>query len=165
MKAYMTNGTVDFLKKLDDQHPAVNFHLMSSNAGGLAYYEDHKKNIFSSGRAYEVLIQKGAIQTEGYVVMNNIPVTDDGRAAFEDRFKQRQNDVDMMPGFQAVRFLKPDKGNTYVVVTQWASAQDFENWKNSEEFKKSHQGQGTKPPAYFADRPFITTYHMLNREE
>ncbi|UJL47583.1 antibiotic biosynthesis monooxygenase [Virgibacillus sp. NKC19-16] len=165
MKAFMTIGTIDFLQKLAAKHEDIHFHLMNSSEGSLAYYEDEPKNIFSSGRAYEVVIQSGLLEEEGYVVMNNIPVTDDGRAIFEERFKDRQNAVDKLPGFQAFRFLRPTKGDTYVVLTQWRSKADFENWKNSEAFKKAHKGTSTKPPAYFPNKPFITTYHMHDPEE
>lgn len=165
MKAFMTIGTKEFLQKLAAKHEKIHFYLMNSNEGSLAYYENESKNIFSSGKEYEVVIQSGFMEEEGYVVMNNIPVLDDGKAIFEERFKNRQNVADKMPGFQAFRFLRPTKGNTYVVLTQWRSVEDFENWKNSEAFKKAHQGQGTKPPAYFPDKPFITTYHMLDPEE
>ncbi|WP_449354101.1 antibiotic biosynthesis monooxygenase family protein [Virgibacillus natechei] len=165
MKAYMTIGTTDFLQKIAAKHQDIHFHLMNSNEGSLAYYEDESKNIFSSGKGYEIVIQNGHIEEEGYVVMNNIPVTEDGGSSFEERFKNRQNATDKMPGFQAFRFLRPLKGNTYVVLTQWRSEEDFENWKNSDAFKKAHQGQGTKPPAYFPDKPFITTYHMHDSEK
>src|SRR5699024_11640956 len=126
---------------------------------------DKARNVFSSGRAYEVLITKGKIQEEGYIVMNNIPVTDEGQPIFEDRFKQRQDEVDAMPGFQAFRLLRPLEGNTYVVFTQWASEQDFTNWKNYDQFKESQKGQATKPPTYFADSHFITSYHMIYQDE
>lgn len=165
MKAFMTNGTLDVLKSIAKKHPDIDFYCMNSDTSSLAYYEDKVKNVFSTGRAYEVLITKGNIQEEGYIVMNNIPVTDEGQPIFEDRFKQRQDEVDSMPGFQAFRLLRPLEGNTYVVFTQWASEQDFTNWKNSDQFKESHKGQATKPPAYFADRPFITSYHMIDQEE
>jgi len=165
LKAYMTNGTTEFLMKIREKHPAIQFHLMTSSNGALAYYEGEKKKVFSAGREYEALIQTGTLKEDGYVVMNNIPVTDDGRAPFEERFKNRKNAVDNMPGFQAFRFLRPKKGNTYVVMTQWRSAADFETWKESEQFKKAHKDQATKPPAYFADRPFITAYHMLQEDE
>lgn len=165
MKAFMTNGTVDFLEKLEKKHSAIDFFLMTNNSGALAYYESDGKTVFSAGRNYEIVIQSGSIQKEGYVIMNNIPVTEDGRAPFEDRFRKRENEMDMMPGFQAFRLLRPVKGNTYVVFTQWASVQDFENWKNSEHFKIAHKGQAAKPPAYAADRPFLTEYHMLKQDE
>lgn len=161
----MTIGTLDLLKSIDKKHPETDFYYMNSATSTMAYYEGEGKTIFASGREYEVLITKGQIKEEGFIVMNNIPVTDEGQPVFEDRFKQRQNEVDSMPGFQAFRLLRPTTGNTYVVFTQWASEQDFKAWKNSEQFTKAHKGQGTKPPAYFADRPFITSYHMIDPEE
>lgn len=165
MKAFMTNGTIDFLEKLEEKHSDIDLFLMTSNTGALAYYESEGKNIFQSGRAYEIVIESGRIQENGYVVMNNIPVTEDGRAPFEDRFKKRESEMDMMPGFQGFRLLRPVKGNTYVVFTQWTSVQDYENWKNSDHFKKAHKGKATKPPAYAADRPFLTEYHMLKKDD
>ncbi|MFC4559169.1 antibiotic biosynthesis monooxygenase family protein [Virgibacillus kekensis] len=165
MNAYMTNGTFDFLKKIDDEHPEVDFYYMSGENSTLVYYESDGKSVFSSGRGYELVINNGDMKQSGYVVMNNIPVTDDGAPVFEDRFKKRQQNVDTMPGFQAFRLLRPKKGNTYVVLTQWASEKDFENWKNSDQFSKAHKDGGTKPPAYFADRPFVTTYRMVNPED
>src|SRR5690625_4718669 len=93
MKAFMTNGTLDVLKSIAKKHPDIDFYYMNSDTSSLAYYEDKARNVFSSGRAYEVLITKGEIQEEGYIVMNNIPVTDEGQPIFEDRFKQRQDEV------------------------------------------------------------------------
>lgn len=165
MKAYMTNGTVDFLLKLNDQHPNLHFHLMTSPSSTLAYYEGNVKNVFVSGRAYDVLIHTGELQEDGFVVMNNIPVTEEGRPVFEERFKKRQHAVDAMPGFQAFRLLKPHKGNTYIVFTQWRRKVDYENWKNSEQFSEAHKKSSVKPPAYFADRPFLMSYHMYNSDE
>ncbi|WP_404458719.1 antibiotic biosynthesis monooxygenase family protein [Oceanobacillus kapialis] len=164
MNAYMTNGTIDFLLKLEEKHKDIDFYFMTSNSGALAYYEGNGKSIFNAGRDYDILLEKGAISEDGYVVMNNIPVVEDGQATFEKRFMQGENNIDMMPGFHAYRFLKPLNGNTYVVFTQWRSAQDFENWKNSEHFKQSHKGQSTKPPAYYADKPFTTAYHMFDKD-
>lgn len=164
MKAFMTNGTIDFLEKLDDKHPEITFYLMNSNTGGLAYYENKNKNVFSSGREYDVIVQSGEMKEKGYVVMNNIPVTDDDKAVFEDRFKKQKAAVDGMPGFQAFRLLRPKKGNKYVVITQWGSITDFENWKGSEQFAKAHKRQTTKPQAYFPNEPFITKYHMHDPE-
>ncbi|SES70056.1 Heme-degrading monooxygenase HmoA [Oceanobacillus limi] len=165
MKAYMTNGTGDFLEKLAKKHPQQTIHIMSSGAGSLAYYEGTNKELFVAGRTYEVLVEKGNIQEEGFVAMNNIPVTEEGRPVFEDRFKNRKHEVDNMEGFQAFRLLRPVSGNTYVVLTQWKSEVDYDHWKNSGSFKKSHSESPTKPPAYFADRPFLTTYYMKKEDE
>ncbi|MGX4670146.1 antibiotic biosynthesis monooxygenase family protein [Cerasibacillus sp. JNUCC 74] len=165
MIAHMTNGTADFLKKLADKYPNKQIWLMHSDTSSLAYYEDNKKSIFVSGRDYDILLKNGEIQEEGYVVMNNIPVTEEGQPVFEDRFRKRKQDVENMPGFQALRLLKPKKGNTYIVFTQWQRVKDYENWKNSDQFKQSHKNQSAKPPAYFAERPFLSTYQMFVDEE
>jgi len=161
MKAFMTNGTVDFLQKMNVKHPDISFSLMSNNSGALAYYEAEKKNVFSSGRVYDIIATKGEIGQEGFVVINNIPIKDEGKPVFEDAFKKQQDAVESMPGFQAFRLLRPQKGNTYVVFTQWESEIYFKHWKDSDEFKQAHAEQATMSPAYFAERPFINKYYMV----
>lgn len=165
MYAYMTKGTYDFLHKLKWKHPDISIYFMSGDTGTLAYYEGDHKNIFAAGRAFDVLEQIGEIQEEGYVVMNNIPVTEDDGEKVEEQFKQRNSELGNMTGFQAFRLLRPKKGNTYVVLTQWRSEADFKNWKNTDAFKKQHAGQAAKPPAYIMDKPFITSYHLIKEED
>ncbi|SRR5699024_9510341 len=161
----MTNGTLNFLKSLNKKHPNIHFYFMNNGTSTVVYYEGNHKNVFSSGRTYNVLTSKGDIQDKGFIVMNNIPVAEEEHPVFEDRFKNRQNGVETMPGFQAFRLLSPAKGNTYIVLTQWASEQDFENWKKSDQFAKAHQEKTTKPPAYFLERPFITSYQMIDPDQ
>ncbi|WP_067729785.1 antibiotic biosynthesis monooxygenase family protein [Oceanobacillus damuensis] len=165
MKAYMTSGTIDYLKGIDQEYPDLHLYLMTNSEGGIAYYENSEKKIFNAGRVFEVVMQTGEIQEEGYVVMNNIPVSDESKPGFEHRFKNRRNTVETMPGFQAFRLLKPLQGNTYVVFTQWGSVADFDNWKDSEQFKEAHKNQQAKQPAYTNERPFLTTCNMYIEDE
>ncbi|WP_047982487.1 antibiotic biosynthesis monooxygenase family protein [Ornithinibacillus contaminans] len=162
MNAFMTNGTIDFLSKLAAKYPAIKLHLMNGASNDLAYYEGKKQAIFQAGRSYEIVVHAGNIFESGYVVMNNIPVTEEGKAILEDSFKKRRQEVEKQAGFQAFRLLKPLNGNTYVVFTQWDSMESYEQWKQSEGFQKAHAK--TTPPAYFADRPFVTTYQMVEKE-
>ncbi|HLQ97238.1 MAG TPA: antibiotic biosynthesis monooxygenase [Candidatus Dormibacteraeota bacterium] len=165
MKAFMTNGTLDFLDKLARKHSQLHFYFMKNASSTLAYYESKQKSVFGAGREYVIRFESGQIQEEGYVVMNNIPLTEEGKPVFIDRFKQRQDDINQMPGFQAFRLLEPVKGNTYIIFTQWASEEHFEKWQESDEFAKSHHNQAVKPPAYFAKRPFISAYRMVDEED
>lgn len=165
MKAFMTNGTLEFLEKNLLKHDSFHFHFMHNGSGTLAYYESEGKSIFGAGRTYEIILTSGSIQDTGYVVMNNIPLTEEGKPIFVDRFKRRISDISDMPGFQAFRLLKSNRDNTYVVCTQWATKDDFEAWENSEDFIKSHRHQDIKQPAYFAARPFSVSYIMVNEEE
>src|SRR5690625_7546504 len=122
---------------------------MKNASSTLAYYESKQKSVFGAGREYVIRFESGQIQEEGYVVMNNIPLTEEGKPVFIDRFKQRQDDINQMPGFQAFRLLEPVKGNTYIIFTQWASEEHFEKWQESDEFAKSHHNKAVKPPDYF----------------
>ncbi len=165
MRAYMTSGTIEFLRKLEEKYSSLAIRLMYNNKGGLAYYEHPKKAVFQSGRAYEVLTVVGEIQESGFVVMNHIPVPEESQPVFENRFINRQHAVETMPGFQGFRLLKPKRGNTYVVLTQWASMKDFDSWKSSASFAEAHKKQTTKPPAHFSEKPYAATYTMYTEED
>lgn len=164
MKAFMSRGTIDFLEKLEKKHKQVDFFLITSNDGGIAYYENTDKNIFAAGQAFDVLKSVGEMSKEGYVVMNHLPVAEDSSASFEYRMKHSNSAIEEMKGFQAWRFLRQEKTTKYVVLTQWASFADFENWKNSDAFKQAHKTQKTKQPGYFMERPFIISGHMHEQE-
>jgi len=161
----MTNGTESYLKSLMDKHSDLDFLLMQEAETAVLYYEAEDRNIFESGRSYEHVITSGEIANEGYIVINNIPVTDEGRPMFEERFRQRQQQVESTPGFQAFRLLRPLSGNTYAAFTQWQSKQDFENWTESEAFKQAHANRPPKPPAYYADRPYIKKYTVVTSDK
>src|SRR5699024_5072502 len=101
----------------------------------------------------------------GYVAMNNMPVTDEGAPVLEHLFQKWQKTIKAMPGFRAFRLLRPKKGNTYIVLTQWSSELYLDNWKDSEAFANTHEGLGVRQPAYFLDRPFFTSYRVLEPDE
>ena len=62
----------------------------------------------------------------------------------EMMFSKRLGAVDKEPGFLGFELLRPTGENErrYFVVTHWESAQDFENWVNSENFQHGHRGTG-----------------------
>ncbi|WP_085992781.1 antibiotic biosynthesis monooxygenase family protein [Oceanobacillus senegalensis] len=163
MHAHMTNGTLDFLKKLTESHPQMTFYFMTGSGGALAYYEDrNKKSIFSSGRSYEVLKEAGDLIQEGYVIMSTIPITEENQAAYEDRIKSNLQQV--LPGSNAFRFLRPTKGNKYVVLIHWNTVSAYEIWKRSDNYDKTLQILASKKSAYHGDIPFTTSYHMHKDE-
>lgn len=167
MKAFMTIGTLRFLRQLVKKHDSIHFYLMNNihEMSSLAYYEAAGKSVFAAGHTYDIFLAGGQMEDQGFVVMNNIPVTNEGQPVFEDRFKQRQGSIEKMPGFQAFRLLKPIRGNEYIILTQWARQTDYEAWATSDEFVTSHDNPAVKPPAYFASRPFMTSYTMADEED
>lgn len=169
MKVHMTHGTWDFLQKITQKHLTYDFFFMFSDTSTstLAYYETESgaKSIFTAGRSYEILIKSGEIQEEGFFVMNNIPLTEEGIPIFENRFNNKQNHLDHVKGFIAFRLLRPLKDNTYVIFTQWVSKDDYEHWKVSKNFEQLLNYQTMKQPAYFSSRPFVTYYSLFYEED
>ncbi|MFD1017774.1 antibiotic biosynthesis monooxygenase family protein [Thalassobacillus hwangdonensis] len=167
MKVSMTNGTLNYLAKLENKHPEATIFLMQSEDKTLAYTEGEAQ-VFEEGRDYEVVDAVGDVKKDGFVVMNNIPVRDEGRPVFEDRFKNRAGGVEKMDGFQAIRILRPVSGNTYIVFTQWRNEQSFENWKNSQSFENAHKNSGPQhkeKPSFIDGNAYITKYHMIDIKE
>ena len=83
-------------------------------------------------------------------VSNRIYVAVDYREEFEKRFQNRARLVDGMPGFISNQVLRPvNDGDPYVVFTLWESRKHFENWVDSEEFRKGHAQSGTLPKEAF----------------
>jgi heme-degrading monooxygenase HmoA len=161
----MTVGTIDFLLKLDEKYSDLHFKIMENREGGLAYYEHSTEDVFESGRKFEIIEETGEMQDTGHVVMNNIPVSEEGRPVFEERFKDRKHAVEDMPGFYAFRLLRPIRGEKYVVLTQWASTKDFENWKESDVFSEAHKKEAEKPSSYLFQNAYIAAYNMYVEEE
>lgn len=159
MKVYMTNGTLSFLMKLANKNQRIHFYFMHNESSTLAYYEGIKKKVFAAGREYTAIDHHGEIAESGFVMMDHIPVTSETQPIFENTLPQMRSSVIKAPGFQALRFLKPRRGNQYVIVTQWHTKGDYENWFENE------QEPSIKSPAYFADKRFKTSYHMVEEEE
>ena len=166
MWAFMTTGTTQVLKNITDSHSKIDFYFMKKAGTTLVYYEDNrKKGVFVSGRSFEVLAEYGTINKEGFVVMDNIPVMEDGAAVFEDQVKKRFPAINDTEGLVAARLLKQNKRNHYVIFTQWKNEQHYITWQKSDLFKEMDFVNMARLPAYFADRPYTASYSMMKEEE
>lgn len=159
----MTSGTYDYLSSVKKDHPNQEILLMQEVDNTVAYTEGD--NVFSEPHTYEIVDGEGTFESDGYIVMNNIPVTDEGRPLFEDRFKNRAGAIHESPGFQALRILRPGEGNTYIVMTQWKDEKSFEDWKNSQAFERAHKNSGPQSkekPSFSAGPAYLTKYTMTS---
>ncbi|WP_166245216.1 antibiotic biosynthesis monooxygenase family protein [Paenibacillus turpanensis] len=115
---------------------------------------------------YEVLDGVGSLTGDSFAVINNIPVTEDGREAFEERFRNRARMVESEPGFVAIRVLRPLNGDTYRILTLWGSEADFKAWQSSKAYEHAHkkrqtsQGIDQQQPSIFPRPSFVTTYRV-----
>lgn len=85
------------------------------------------------------------------VVINALSVPEGQGEELEARFAARKHAVDQSPGFEGFNLLRPTGDNTqYYVYTQWASQEDYENWRDSRANMAAHasdDGQPRKPVA------------------
>lgn len=96
------------------------------------------------------------------VICNRIPVNPEHAAAFEERFADRANLVDGMPGFISFQLLRPTaEGDPYVVMTFWESEEAFQGWTQSAEFKEGHARSGSLPPETFLGHPKLEKFEVI----
>ncbi|MFJ7728047.1 antibiotic biosynthesis monooxygenase family protein [Neobacillus sp. NPDC097160] len=163
MNVYMTAGTFDFLKKMEGKYPNEKMVTMVNENGALLLHETMEGSKFKEPRRYEVLESIGEIKKEGFVVLNNIAVTDEGRPLFEHQFKNRGQKIQNVPGLIAFRLLRPKSSNTYVILTVWENEIYYQKWQNSDLFIGVDTIKGTVIDAQqktFASAPYVSKYSL-----
>src|SRR5699024_12285513 len=91
----------------------------------------------------EPIDENGELQNRGTIDLNNIPIAEDGKSAFEERFLNRARAIEKTPGFIAIKVLRPLVDNTYVVLTTWESTEALNAWHHSGAHQKAHKKRDT----------------------
>jgi heme oxygenase (mycobilin-producing) len=170
MYVYMTSGTHEFLKTLENKHSDQTILLMDNADTSVLVHETEGKSVFQEPRRYEVIDSSGDLQKHGFVVINNIPVSDEGRPVFEYRFKNRAGLIEEVAGFIAIRVLRPLDTDTYSILTQWEDEHSFKQWQDSQQYAKAHEKRGTADGVdaqrnMFPRPSFVTKYSIAEDEE
>lgn len=166
MNLYIASGTINYLQHIKEQHPSEFMVLMNNNDSAILVHETEGESIFNQPREYEVIDSTGSMNHAGFAVLNNIPVTDEGRPLFEDRFLNRPRLIENEPGFAAVRVLRPVSSNTYVILTLWENEEAFIKWKDSKAYEHAHKKRGTEAgidtakPAIFESSSYVSQYYI-----
>lgn len=93
---------------------------------------------------YEVLESINTLSNDAFCVLNHLFVNEGNEEAFEQKFLQRNKHLENVPGFRALRFLRPKTvGRHYIIVTLWEDRQAFYDWQNSAEYAETHKKRGT----------------------
>ncbi|MFC0272043.1 antibiotic biosynthesis monooxygenase family protein [Metabacillus herbersteinensis] len=168
MNFYMTFGTVDYLHKTVTRHPNEQLLLMSNNDTGILFHETEDNSIFKEPKRYEVIDSTGGLPKNGFAVLNNIPVSDEGRPLFETRFKERAKLIEKEPGFASIRVLRPANSDTYIILTFWDTEQYFKDWQQSQAYNQAHKKRGTSDgvdqKSIFPRPSYVTTYYSVDIE-
>ncbi|PWJ48465.1 Heme-degrading monooxygenase HmoA [Quadrisphaera granulorum] len=95
------------------------------------------------------------------VVINALDVPEDGGPEIERRFAAPKHAVDGAEGVEGFQLLRPVAGESrYFVVTQWASREAFEAWRDASARVAHSDGDGG--PA--ARKPVATGSTLLEFE-
>ncbi|MGP6220003.1 antibiotic biosynthesis monooxygenase family protein [Caldiplasma sukawensis] len=74
------------------------------------------------------------------VTQNHIRVKKGREKEFEDSFIKREKNIKKIEGFVRTNFMRPIKGEDYIVETYWENLESFNAWLKSEDFIRSHKG-------------------------
>ncbi|WP_084138586.1 antibiotic biosynthesis monooxygenase family protein [Halalkalibacter okhensis] len=146
---------------MNNDTPQLNGIIMQGETGQFVYVEEVSE--LSTAKHYDILSETGTIHNKGFVVINNIPVSEEGRPSFEERFRNRAGLVDGEPGFQAIRILRPVSDDTYAIMTIWDDEDSFKNWQTSKSYENAHKKRGTQqalPTTIFPRPSFVTTFKV-----
>ncbi|WP_369900747.1 antibiotic biosynthesis monooxygenase [Bacillus manliponensis] len=147
--------------------PLEQTHFVGKNDEKNMFYKENTEENVEGTLQYDVLDAVGEFNGQnGFIVCNNIPVTEEGRETFENRFKNRAGLIENEPGFQAIRVLRPLTDGTYVIMTMWETQQNFIDWTESRSFENAHKKRPAhaQPPhgeaqtSIFAGPSFVTKF-------
>lgn len=160
MYIYITVGTSGFLHTIKQEYPQEKMVIIENENGALILHETSGETVFNEPRQYQVLDGAGGLGNNGFFVLNNMPVTDEGRPILEYRFNNKSELVKNEPGFLAMRVLRPLKSNPYIILTVWENEASYNKWKNSASFKEVHDTSKDLNihKSIFAGPSYVTKY-------
>lgn len=98
-----------------------------------------------------------------FIAMNRFSVNRSHEDDFVTMWRTRGSHLDGTIGFLGFHLLRgpeTDQSITYATHTVWRQRADFDNWVNSEQFRKAHQGK--KPnPQMFAAPPRLELFDAI----
>ena len=92
-----------------------------------------------------------------YIAMNRFRIALGREGIFEDLWKNRDSQLDGVPGFREFHLLKgpqDDEGTLYASHTTWDSREAFQAWTESESFKKAHANARAPQGTYLGHPKF-----------
>ncbi|MGJ7910267.1 antibiotic biosynthesis monooxygenase family protein [Neobacillus sp. LXY-1] len=155
MNVFITTGTYDFLKKIESKYPKELILTLVNSTGALLFHETPGKTVFQAPRKYDIFAAEGNLTKEGFVVMNHLPVTDEGRPLIEYEIKKGVKAFGTTTGLKAMRALRPGSTNTYIFMTVWVNEASYDDRKDT-----NHPFVNLSDPKILAGPAYIHTYSI-----
>lgn len=163
MELHKWSGHIDQAMGFVASLPNARLIYLMNGQDAVLLYETEGAALFPDVDTYEILDASGDINAGFFAVFNNIPVTEEGKERFEERFRNRARKIEDEPGFKAIRVLRPLNSDTYVILTLWEDENSFKDWQQSNAYGSAHAKRGTaegidKVPNIFPRPSYVTTY-------
>jgi len=126
---------------------------LSGMAGSMSTSSDTTIDVDTSKR----------VKREGLVASNRFGIKPGFEKEFEEMWASRDSSLRELPGFVNFQLLRRegtneniqnDDGNTYVSYTTWDSLKAFNNWRESDNFKRSHRGKSSNEDEKPKESPY-----------
>ena len=98
-----------------------------------------------------------------YIAMNRFRIALGRESVFEELWKNRDSQLDGVPGFREFRLLKgpsDEEATLYASHTVWQSHADFEAWTKSEAFRRAH-AKARAPEGTYLGHPRFEGFEVV----
>ena len=98
-----------------------------------------------------------------YIAMNRFRIALGRESVFEQLWKNRDSQLDGVPGFREFRLLKgpsDEEATLYASHTVWQSHADFEAWTKSEAFRRAH-AKARAPEGTYLGHPRFEGFEVV----
>lgn len=92
-----------------------------------------------------------------FIAMNRFKVKLGQEETFETIWRERDSFLSDVPGFKEFQLLRGSSTDDHTLFAShavWESKQDFENWTQSDAFRKAHAQAGAKRDIYLGPPNF-----------
>lgn len=99
-----------------------------------------------------------------FIAMNRFKIKKGMEADFIDIWKQRDSHLEDVPGFTSFHLLQGPSSDDYTLFashTIWESEKAFEDWTNSEAFRKAHAHAGEKTKDVYLGPPQLEWFNAV----
>lgn len=173
MNIYLTSGTYDYLgKKYESKFSNETLLLMQEEASDRAIllHESQAPSFFQEPRSYNILFSYGMLENKGFITMNHIPVSEENKPVFEHKMMKYFTSIPNKT-MTAIRFLRPAKGDTYILFCLWEEKANYIKWKQHEANveapigKSNEKSWNSSQHSIFNGKPYFVQLTIPNEEK
>lgn len=98
-----------------------------------------------------------------FIAMNRFRIALGREEIFEEIWRRRESFLDEVPGFREFHLLRgpsSEEATLYASHSIWESRRDFENWTDSDAFRRAH-GQARSPEGTVLGHPEFEGFDVV----